>query len=278
MDSAVSSAVIDPKRAAEVFEALQTTYAALPAKVVYRGTLNLTRAAINALAAVPHLRAASGRILAELPAAQADIADRLFEAALAAFHADLLRGGSEDALFADISVEAFALRDALVAVMVGLIGRKRVPDEYLEDVTPGTGYEDLAQDLGKLAIRFRKHWADLKGRVDVEPAEIDKAEEFSTTIVTRLAGRRSAALPDPTAEASVAEQQARAATLLRQTHDHARKVGTWLFWDDPEGVDAKVPSLASGRGRSAAAKAVPAVEPKEEPVKPASEADKPGEG
>lgn len=270
-----SSEAIDLKRAAEVYRALRPILNALPERDIYRGTLNLTRAAINALAAVPHLRAASARIVAELPTASATLGDELEQAALAAAHADLLFGISEDALFADISKPAYELREELEAVMKGLIKRKRVPANILDDVTPGTGYEDLSKDLGKLALRFREYWGKLQGRIDVEPEELDNAEAYATTILTRLAGRKSVSLPDADAEMSVAEQQARAATHLRDTHDRARKAAVWLFWEDAAGVDAKVPSLGAGRGGAAA---VPEEAAKEVPVAPKPATDTPSEG
>ncbi len=251
---------IDPTSASAAFAALQSTLQTLPSASVYRGTLNLTRAAMQALAAVPHLRANSARIASELPSVPADLADALEAVALAAFHADLLLDGTEESLLADIAPAATKLRKGLVAVMAGLIERERVPANLLDDITPGTGYTDLAEDLGKLADRFRSRWGALQGRVDVQPAELDTADLHARTILTRLANRR-APVASPESDA-IADQRARVATLLRQTHDQARKVGTWLFWNDPEGIDARVPALGAGNARRKATAPIP---PSEKP-------------
>lgn len=248
-DTSAPAAPIDFSRAAAAFDALQPTLQSLPAASLNRGTFNLTRAAVQALAAVPHLRAQAARVAAELPTVPARFVDDLEHAALAAFHADLLWSASESDLLADIATDAAKLRRGLVAVMASLIERGRVEATLLDDVLPGVGYEDLATDLGKLAQRFRDRWSTLQGRVDVQPEELTAAERFATTILARLANRRAPVTDD--AQESVVELRARVATHLRNTHDFARKVGTWLFWEAPGGVGARVPALGGGRARAA---------------------------
>jgi len=249
--------------AAAVFAALRPTLEALPADTVRRGNLALNIAAENALIVVPHLRAAEERIRQSLPETPPDIATRTEHAALAAYHAHLLYPEPEDKRFADIEPRATELRAGLVAVMAGLISRKRVPATILDDVTQGTGYRDKAEDLGKLADRFRKRWPELENRVDIEAAELDEAAQLSTTILRRLADEGGGALTTPD---EVADMQARAATYLRTVHSQAQQAAAYLFWSDKEGWAQKAPALMAGIGGPRGGRDVPKGEPEAKPV------------
>ncbi len=265
-----ASLAVNTAEAAAVFAAMRPTLEALPADTVRRGNLPLNIAAENALIAVPHLRAAEERIRQSLPETPPDIATRVEHAALTAYHAHLLFPEPEEKRFADIAPRATELREGFVGVMAGLIKRKRVPATILEDVTPGTGYRDLAEDLGKLAERFRSRWSELENRVDVTPAELDEASRLSTMILRRLAEEGGGALTTPD---EVDDIQARAATLLRTVHAQAQQAAAYLFWFDKDGWAQKAPGLMAGVGGGARvvrgvpageAEVKPGVEPKPE--------------
>lgn len=248
METNDASLGLDTAEAAAVFTAMRPTLEALPAEKVRRGTFALDTAARNALVAVSHLRGAEARIRQSLPETPPDIATQLEHAALTAYHAHLLFPEPEEKRFADIAPRARELREGLRGVMAGLITRKRVPATILDDVTPGTGYADLANDLGKLAERFRARWPELANRVDVEASELDEAARLSTTILRRLAAEGGGAVTSP---AEVSDLQARAATLLRDVHAKAQQAAAYLFWFDEGGWAAKAPGLMAGVGGGA---------------------------
>jgi len=97
----------------------------------------------------------------------------------------------------------------------------------LDDIRPGTGYADLANDLVRLARISRRH--DEALRLDTKnyrETDAKRADELAAAIMGALA--------ETERERARWEMAARAWTLLVETYAEVAAAGRWIFRDQPE--------------------------------------------
>ncbi len=242
---------LDPKVTPEHFARWEGAITAVNARALAPFNVNITRGVIVAIGASVNLLAARDEIVATVSNFRAGALDDLTSIAYAAWHADLLWRVSNDVSLscADLMPEVEDLRDLLLSQARAQVKRKRIPQSLLDTVEPGTGIEDRANDLTALAHTFRARWSEFEGKVDLTPAELDRADELAAKLLGRLAARAVPARKE--GELSPAEVRARAGTLLVNAYDECRRGAAALWWYEPGGWEQYVPSLRQGQGRGA---------------------------
>jgi hypothetical protein len=211
--------------------------------------LDLTVAAAVALAGAENVlsrRAALAQSFRDVPWS---VLEGIEDLAHAAQHADLLHRAAQDTTvnFADILPRANELRGMLLLDLAAQVRRKRAPERLVEDVRAGdNSVRDKANDLNEMAGWYRAHWSEVEGRTSVESAEVDEAAALATRMLARLGSLAAAQRPGEGTLGSE-ELRRRAFTALLGDYDTVRRFGAFLFWSEPEGWDAFVPSIGTSR-------------------------------
>lgn len=191
--------------------------------------------------------------------------ERVAEVGLAMQHADMLARLQEDeaSAFGDLLPRVNELRGILLDDLDLLARRKLVPMKFVADVRKGdNSMRDKANDLHDCADYYTANWEKLSKRSSVSAEELTEAGALATTILARLGAMHVASVPKA-GEPTAAEMRRRMFTLLERDYDVVRRYGAFVFWNLPGGWEAYVPSLWSGRRRSASAAAdeTPVAEP-----------------
>ncbi len=222
---------------------------AMDPAVVRDARLDLTVAAAVALAGAQNVlsrREALAQTFRDVPWA---LLEGIEDLAHAAQHADLLHRAAQATTvnFADILPRANELRGMLLLDLAAQVRRKRAPERLVEAVRAGdSSVRDKANDLNDMAGWYREHWSEVEGRTSVESAEVDEAAALATRMLARLGSLAAAQRPGEGTLGSE-ELRRRAFTALLSDYDAVRRLGAYLFWSEPEGWDAFVPSIGASR-------------------------------
>lgn len=133
-------------------------------------------------------------------------------------------------------------------------------DAEIASIKAGMGYLDLASDLARLALLYKKHKEVLRfDRKYYEESDIDEAKANSAEIM-KLLGRGG-----KYGETNWSEMQARVWTLLKRSYDEVQMTGQYIFRHDARAE--RFPSLfvASRARRRAARKAKQSTQTPPEP-------------
>lgn len=231
------------------FERVEARLLAMSPAEVRDARIDLTVAAEVAIAGAKNLLAR--RELVESMFRDAPIArvEGIEELAHAAQHAELMHRAAQDigANFADVLPRVNELRAGLLLDLAAQVRRKRAPERLLEDVRGGdNSLRDKANDLNDMAGWYREHWSEVEGRSTVERGEVDEASELATRVLARLGALMSAQRASEGA-LGTEEMRRRAFTALWQDYEEVRRYGCFVFWSEPEGWNAYIPSLWAGR-------------------------------
>lgn len=234
--------------------------------------LDVTVAAAIAIAGVRNVLGQREALEAHFRDPPIEALERVEALALAAQHADLLHRVAVDPLarYADLLPRANELRGLLLHDLGMQVRRKRAEASVEEAIRAGdNSVRDKANDLNDLAHWYRKNWSTVSGKTTVEEGEITEAGALAVTLLARLG--TAIAAPTPTeGELSSTELRRRAFTLLEDAYALVQRYGGFLFFDLPDGPEAYVPSLWSGRASGGAAK--PESLPEPAPTTPAKPA------
>lgn len=225
---------------------------ALPAKGLSTARLDLTLASAIARAGTENVLALRARLEAELVDPDLAALESIEGITLAVLHADLRYRTMTDAVapYADLLPRVNALRGMLLDDLSAQVRRGRAPEQLVADVRAGdNSVRDKANDLNDLAQWYRDNWSKVAGKTSVEPEELAEAASLAVQLLARLGAVVAGNSPRP-GELSPAELRRRAFTLLEDRYRQVRRYGAWLFFDEPEGWEAYVPSLWTGRGGS----------------------------
>lgn len=135
------------------------------------------------------------------------------------------------------------MRAILAADTNALATRGIVDGTKLSDLRSGTGYLDVASDLGTLVIILRENWQKVSANSGISAAELDSAEALSERLTIAYAGRSQGT----TKLTEASDDRQRAFTLFVNAYDQARRAVTFLHWGE-DVADKLVPSLWKGRG------------------------------
>jgi hypothetical protein len=229
----------------EPYNALLPKFQALAAGDVQVVNLDIPSAVTTVLGVTNEVAGFKDQIGKELPLFDVGPILQLESYAMALSHAHTLfamASAPVDSL-APMVDEGTTLRETLLADATALVTRNMLNGQQLRDLSGPVGYKNLAFDLQILAALFRENMAQLAGKCATQPAEIQRAEEISASIL-RTVGLRE---QGPASIAATQDMRARAFTLFAQVYDQARRAISYLRWNE-EDADTVAPSLYAGRG------------------------------
>lgn len=235
------------REAALAFAEVEEEMAALDPERLAPINVDIPRAAITALGAIPSLSALRPRIVKELPTFALASIDNLETYALAAFYAHLLSLPAEaKSVHAPLIEEATKLRRTLLVAAEALADRDLLAPAQVAQIRSGQGHIDTAGDLVALATLFTNDWHKLKTKTAITRAEVERAATLGPELLAALGVREHAGGKSPS---QIKEQRRRAFTLLVRAYDQCRRAVTFLRWS--EGDTRKiVPSLFASRSKS----------------------------
>lgn len=178
----------------------------------------------------------------------------------AARDAGVLEG--EVAIPDEIAQEAAAVEGRMQKVCEYLLSDDPEIRGLLDDLRPGTGYRDLANDLiGYAEIYEARPAVVRRDPKNYRPGDLARAKTLARMIMKAMSKKRSHQERDASAT------YARCWTLLLKRYEEVRSAGLWLFRKDPA-KDKRFPSLfAAGRPNGG--------RPRKQPVEPGPDAPAP---
>lgn len=260
------SMTVDPSRTEAAYAKYKSAALALPASGLANPTVNVTLAVAIAAEGARNLlgqREELDGLVRKVPWA---VIERVKEVGLAAQHADMLVRLQEDeaSAFGDLLPRTNELRSILLDDLELLVRRKLVPAKFVAEVRKGDNtVRDKANDLRDCGEYYTAHWAELSKRTTVDADEIAEAGALATKILARLGAMLVTNVPKAD-EPTAVEMRRRMFSLLARDYDVVQRYGAFVFWELPDGWEAYVPSLWSGRRRGTGAAAP--VEPVKEPI------------
>lgn len=232
------------------FDSVRAEIAAVPADALASVNLEIPRAARRALVVADRLAPLMPE-LAKLHDLDLRAIERLRIYALALLHAQALVDLAEEEAtpLSVLVAEATPLRASLIATVEMLAHFGLISIERVEGIRRTKAYADLAAHLLTLALVLREVWDEVKNRVCVSRADVDRAVALSAALSKALGIREAS--PDPLAEPSDCRfVRAQAYTLFVRAYDECRRAVTYLRWHDGD-VMQIVPSLRPRRARRA---------------------------
>ncbi len=197
------------------------------------------------LAALPRMWTLRHEIIASLPTIDVEQFDKIEIYAKALTYAQIVYANSwtpTEELPA-LAARALTIRAQFLKDASSLAGRGFLNAKHLEELKGGTGYENVAFDLGRLVQMFRERWNEIATMTPIRPTELDEAEHLFERIKLACAER---ARQSEATIAAAADRQ-RAYTLLVKAYDEARRATIFLRWHQDD-ADTFTPSLWAGRG------------------------------
>lgn len=156
----------------------------------------------------------------------------------------LSSGKSPDELRA-LTEEGDSLRALLRSDVAALVNRGLIDPARVSSCQGQPGYKTIATELGILASVMLSCWPQIQGKSCVSEQELRRAQSIAEALLAYLGSREQS----PEAKAAASEVRDRAFTLLADNYDIARRVVTYLRWNDGD-ADQIAPSLYGGKRRS----------------------------
>jgi hypothetical protein len=271
IDPATVGLTVDPTVTEAAYRKYRAAAIALRSSELANPSVNVTTAVAIATAGAGNVLLHREEVDARVKKVPWSVIERVAEVGLAAQHADMLVRLQDDeaSAFGDVLPELDNLRGILLGDLDLLVRRKKVPAKVPADIRSGeNSVHEKANDLRDLVAYFTAQWPELSGHTSIKQAELTAADALSTKVLARLGALHVARVPKD-GELTAADMRRRTFTLLERDYDVARQHGAFVFWSQPEGWEAYVPSLWAGRRRSAGAAEAetPVTEPVAEPVK-----------
>lgn len=266
IEPATLTMTVDPSRTEAAYAKYKAAALALPASGLANPTVNVTLAVSIATAGARNVLGQREELDALVRKVPWAVIERVKEVGLAAQHADMLVRLQEDeaSAFGDLLPRTNELRGILLDDLELLVRRKLVPAKFVAEVRKGDNtVRDKANDLRDCGEYYTAHWAELSKRTTVDADEIAEAGALATKILARLGAMHVTNVPK-SGEPTAVEMRRRMFSLLANDYDVVQRYGAFVFWELPDGWEAYVPSLWSGRRRPTGAAA--AEEPVKEPI------------
>jgi hypothetical protein len=241
---------INPKHAEAAYQEVSAEATALPASAIEVPRIRVGEVTLAALKVArfvkqPEVRA---RFVA-LPGFNSKDVDALPSYALALWHANTRRqvtsaatGGAK--VSGELLERAAERRTRMIELLEFFVGDRPQVIAEVNAIKSGTGYMDIASDLGELSRLHRENDARLSGdssgryRPDVAVGALNDA----AAIIRELSQAS-----DPKEAAAWADALARCWTLLLGAYDRITRGASWLYGDRPDFDDLFPSMFAAGR-------------------------------
>lgn len=89
-----------------------------------------------------------------------------------------------------LAARAIAMRQQFVTGATALAWRGLLDGETLEELEGGSGYLNVAAELGVLVRMFRERWSEIATKTANQPAELDEAEHLFEASCSRAPSAR----------------------------------------------------------------------------------------
>mgnify|MGYP001218694807 CR=1 FL=1 len=260
----------DVEKAARALERIQPELRALDGDKLAVINVDIPRAVVTVLGALPALLALRPRILEELPRFPISSLDNLQTYALGAWYAHLLTLPPvvEENAKKPLVEEATTLRKDLLVAAEALAHRNLVDPKHVAQIRSGQGHIDMAGDLVALATLFANNWDAVSNKTAVTLEEVERAAVLGPQLLAAIGIQQQGLDRSPT---QLADQRRRAFTLLVRAYDECRRAVTYLRWAEGD-VAALVPSLFAKRAKPKTATSSTNVPPLSEDADSGSEA------
>jgi hypothetical protein len=234
-----------------------------------RITLNMMRAMLTMLGALPALEALRQAIEA-LPGLAPGLVDKArdYAYALAHVHAMSLPSTEIEARVEALLAEGMPLRDRLLSTAELGVKFGLFDAEQVASVRSGTGRVDAANDILALSRMFRGRWPELEGKVPVTIVEVERAGALGLELLDAL-GQRQVGAENAHPMGEYERARVKLLHLLLRTHGQLLRAVTYLRWDEGD-AGAILPSLFQGRPRRKRAAEAPAPRTPTGPQAPAA--------
>ncbi len=233
----------DPKIAEEALARHQTAIAAIDPKATRHVNVTGTRAVQTSQAMTPKLEQDLPRMAELFKAPPQAEADTLVDRALAYWAAEKRVDAAQPRPATDRAerfAEATRLKKRTVSVLGAVAEGDAAVMDVLEAVRPGTGYEDMADDLTRLYPHLQAHQDRIAG------ADLMTADQIARV------GALGAELLEPAADgadlAAARTLRDQAFTYFLSAYDALLRHLTFLYWADADGLKA-YPKLYAGNAK-----------------------------
>jgi hypothetical protein len=193
--------------------------------------------------------------------------------ALSYAHTAVLAASAPPAPLQHLFERGGELLDLLVSDATALAKREIIDRKVLAQLKGGTGYLNIAYDLGAIVHLMRVNWSAISLRSAVRLDELEEAELMYQRITRAFAERER----QSEVATAAANDRSRAYTLLINAYDELR-CGAMFVRRKEDDADKLVPSLYAGRGGrpKAEVKPKPTPTPTPTPSAPVTDRNMPG--
>jgi hypothetical protein len=243
-DPVVSGFPPNPRSFQAAFARVRPLLGALSESEILSINLDITNAFTTVLGYLPALMSLRAVILATVPGFDIQRYDSLPDCALAMMHAHVqYRNATKPEVpILDLSSQAIAKRDIMLADCNALAMRSLLPVERVYELRPQVGYRPTGELLLSIVDLLRTYWDAIQGKTSVTLVELAEVEALAYDLLSAV-GLRAGTQPT-VAEAALTRQ--RAFTLFMNAYDDARRVVIFLRWHHGD-ADRFAPSLYAGR-------------------------------
>jgi hypothetical protein len=207
------------------------------------------------LGAMPKANTLRSDIVASLPTENLEQFDKAetYARALAYAQTVYLAASTPNEVLPELAERAMRSRELLLSDAKALAHRGLVDAKPLAELKGGTGYLNIASDLGVLVRMLRERWTTISAKCAIQSSEVDDAEQIFEQITMAYAERSQ----QPAHVAAATEDRQRAFTLLLKAYDQVRRAVTFARWETND-AEKFAPSLWAGRGSRSSSSDPPA--------------------
>jgi len=207
--------------------------------------LEIPSAIATVIGALPAAKQLHERMTSLFTAAELAEIDALetYANALSYAHTACLAASQPPAPLQHLFERGGELLDLLVSDATALAKRSIIDSKVLDQLKGGTGYLNIAYDLGAIVHLMRANWSAICSRSAVSPDELEEAELLYQRITRAFAERER----QSEAATAAASDRSRAYTLFVHAYDQLRRGAMFIRWKEDD-ADKFAPSLYAGRG------------------------------
>jgi hypothetical protein len=232
---------------AAALERVRPELQALDANDVRLLKVDVPTAVSRALGAAPKIRGMRAEIVSSAPNVDVERLDKLedYAYALQEAHVRYLGAGKSPDELRALGAEGDTLRILLRSDAVALVNRGLIDPACLASCTGLSGYKTIATELGILSAVMISNWSKIQCKCGVTEQDLKRATTIGGALLAYVGLREQS----PEMKAAAMDLRDRAFTLLANTYDLARRVVTFLRWDEDD-ADLIAPTLFGGKRRS----------------------------
>ena len=212
----------------ESFRRIEPELAALVREEILHVNLSIPRACAVALAAVPRMMQLRPLVVEQLPRHPIETLDKLQDYALALYYMNAMcTRRRSDGSIQKLHAEVIALRTSLLIAAEALAHAGLFDARAIAEIRKGSGYQNMAEDLGALVMLFRTNWGAVKGKTAVVQEEVERAQRLGEELLAQR-GVRMQPIRPRTEQDFQSDLRDRCFTLFMRSYTECRAVASYL--------------------------------------------------